>query len=499
MAQNTYQDLLVGQFSEPWSNSQQALAESIEILNRVEIGLVQISDREQSLLKAKADLGTHGYSAQTFFNEIVKMVEENRPQEMRGQMIQIGTQKAQAFFQEFENLNRDTFDLTMALVYHQMRATLAEHKWSSKDSSALKKKWMALERSRLAYSANRDQFKKGKDAHRTTPFLSFFVKAKDLNEFILSRGTLTDRAKYQLNKLKKIWEALKLLPVAYPGLKKLIGQIFNRTQPTSDHNPVIATVNEMATKVAKSQGSTFEIDGAELLPPKNPPAGEVNVHISNHRDGLLDQAAMAALGFDHVTPYAAVNNFVPEALNAFFGFKFRVIRHLNANYALIVVGKGADPKAVPKTIEILLKSNIRNFMIYPEGRLPEGLGTMAGVRDDFFSEKGAIHAMESQGFKVNLVVTSLIDNARLFDGPSLTSENSKYRIKVHGVIRDEIRKEFMKHAGEAGLSMLLQYGLIESLVTNDRLMFGQVRPSKIKTVVLEEYVLGKSCRASVGN
>ena len=329
--------------------------------------------------------------------------------------------------------------------------------------------------------------------------MNFFVKAKDLSEFMQSRGTLTDRAKYRLNKLKKLWETLKLIPVAYPDFKKLIGQIFNRVQPSPDHNPVIATVNDMATKVSKSMGYTFEIEGAHLLPPKNPPAGEVNVHISNHRDGLLDQAAMAALGFDHVTPYAAVNNFVPEALNAFFGFKFRVIRHLNANYALIVVGKGADPKAIPKTIEILLKSGIRNFMIYPEGRLPEGLGAIAGVRNDFFSEKGAIHAMESLGYKVNLVVTSLIDNARLFDGPSLTSENSKYRIKVHGVIRDEIRKEFMKHAGELGLSMLLQYGLIESSVTNQRLMFGQVRPSQIKTVVLDEYVSGKTCRSAVGN
>ena len=150
LAQNTYQDLLVGQFPAPWLNSEAAHSESLEILSQIEVSLIQISEREKSLLKAKADLGSHGYSAQTFFDEIVKMVEENRPQEMRSQMIQVGSQKAQEFFQEFENLNRDTFDLTKALVYHQLRATLAENKWSLVDTHALKKRWQDLEKYRLA-------------------------------------------------------------------------------------------------------------------------------------------------------------------------------------------------------------------------------------------------------------------------------------------------------------------------------------------------------------
>lgn len=496
-AQNTYESVVIGRYPPPWTSLYNAVTESEALLEKIESGLEEVARREQEVLNSKAALGQHGYNAHTFFEEIVRLVESGEAVDLRRELIQTGAEATHAFFQQHENMSRDSFDLIMALTFHHLRTVVGEKQWNARDFATIKKKWLAMDKERLSYAANRDQFKKSKDTYRTTPFKAFFIKAKDLSDFIQSRGTVSDRIQYRLDQFLKMINLLKLAPVAAPGLYKLIQTIFKRLQPTADQNPLMSTVNKTLTQVVQKTGRTFEIEGLDLLPPKIPPAGEINLYLASHRDAMMDQAAMAAMGLDHVTPFAAVNNFVPEILNKFFGFKIRVIRHLNANHGFIVVGKGADPKAIPKMIQVLIESGVRNFMIYPEGRLPEGLGATAGVRDDFFSEKGVVHAAESLGFKVNLVVTSLIDNAGLFDGPSMTTE-SKYRVKIHGVIRDQIRREFMKHGGELGLGMLLEYGLIEALVTNERLMFGQVRPSQMKKMVLEEYVLGgNSCRARV--
>ncbi|MFN9066834.1 MAG: hypothetical protein ACK5V3_06365, partial [Bdellovibrionales bacterium] len=319
------------------------------------------------------------------------------------------------------------------------------------------------------------------------------INMRKLHEYLDSTESLNARKQFWQARWVGIINKLKLAKALWPEIKTVLKNVFHVHQPTLTNNPLINSVNKLSIRAAEELGRTVEITGLEHLPdPKTIPQNEVYFSIQSHRDALMDQVALAMMGLDHAAPFAAVSNFAPPLPFV----KARIFKNLNANLGFIVVGAGADPKPLEKFLKSLVESGVRHFIIYPEGRLPEGLGAMAGVRENFFSEKGVIAVAERLGLKAHLIAATFIDNAGLFDGPSLTTE-SRYRVEIHGVIRDEVRRAFTRH-GDSALSWLLDYGLIETLVTNEKLIFGLVRPSQIKKIVLEEYVMGRrACRSSL--
>jgi hypothetical protein len=489
--------LISGDWPSPFKNQPQAMSTSQRALNEVEFKLEALIRKEEALLKNKAEIESKGYSALGFFGEMTELIQSEAYNQDHVDRLLEHTNKevTNHLLTAFEDLTQESLDLTLALVYHETRKRISETRIRNPmDLVLVKKAWSEIEKLRLKYYTNRDQFKKSKDTHRSSSFKKAIINMRKLHEYLDSTESFQARKSYWQTRWTSLINQLRIAKALWPEIKAVLKNVFHVQQPSATNNPLFKSVNQLSIRAAEELGRTVEITGLEHLPdPKNIPKNEVYFSIQSHRDAMMDQVALAMMGLDHAAPFAAVSNFAPPLPFV----KARIFRNLNTNLGFIVVGSGADPKPVEKMIQTLLESGVRHFIIYPEGRLPEGLGAIAGVRENFFGEKGAIAAAEKLGFKAHLIAATFIDNAGLFDGPSLTTE-SRYRVEIHGVIRDEVRRAFTRH-GESALSWLLDYGLIETLVTNEKLIFGQVRPSQIKKIVLEEYVKGqRACRQSLG-
>jgi hypothetical protein len=496
LSQVSENPLISGEWASPFQNQAQAISTSQRALNEVEFKLEALIKNEESLLKNKADFEAKGYSALGFFSEMTNLIQsEDYNQEHVDRLLeQTNKEVTNRLLTAFEDLTQETLDITMALVYHETRKRIAETSIRNPlDLMMVKKAWSDIERLRLKYYANRDQFKKSKDTHRSSSFKNAIINMRKLHEYLDSTDSFKARKQFWQARWVALMSQLRIAKALWPEIKAVLKNVFHVHQPTSTNNPLFNSVNKLSIRAAEEMGRTVEITGLEHLPdPKTISKNEVYFSIQSHRDALMDQVALAMMGLDHAAPFAAVSNFAPPLPFV----KARIFRNLNSNLGFIVVGSGADPKPLEKFIKSLIESGVRHFIIYPEGRLPEGLGAMAGVRENFFGEKGVIAAAERLGFKAHLIAATFIDNAGLFDGPSLTTEN-RYRVEIHGVIRDEVRRAFTRH-GDSALSWLLDYGLMETLVTNEKLIFGQVRPSQVKKIVLEEYVKGqRDCRRSL--
>jgi hypothetical protein len=260
----------------------------------------------------------------------------------------------------------------------------------------------------------------------------------------------------------------------------MLKAVFMRQQPDADGVPLTRGIIDTVTKIKEQQGGKVEIVGAENLPKFDDP-NTINVIVASHRHGLNDQIAIAALKLKSMVFFGAANNFLPKSLNLLFGLKTRAIRGLNDNLGFIVVGEGADPAPLAKARLIVTKTGVRTFLIFPGGRLPEGWGATMGVREKTFSEEGLVAMFEEMGFKVNLIPISMKNNARLFDNKTTLSADGvdELEVRVHELIDDQTRRVIMKHGGKEALNLLLRFGLTEVLVTDQELIWGQVRAGKI--------------------
>lgn len=477
--QGRYTHLLSRPFADPLVLQNETMQDLEKMFPEIELAFQELKQREQALLQEKAGITALGFSVKEFFDEVRKLHEEGNEERVKV-LIQRGNNKVIPLFERYETFVQDYLDATMALVYHTLRHDLASASKDRRIRSSLIRAWESIDLRRERYLRNRHQYGEAKDVQRTAPFMEFFIKTKALYETqFLPRPSGVSKVRAQLSALAQTTKMLTLVP----EIGSFLNTVFNGAPATAETNPLYQEVARTVKKLGKVQGIEVEVEDAENLPKETKP-NEVNVYIASHRDGVLDQLTIAELGAHNIVPFAAVNNFVPNALNKLFGLKDRAMRALDQSNNLIIVGKGKTIEPIPKALKILNESSVRSFLIFPEGRLPEGLGATAGVRDKFFAEDGLIASIERAGYKVNLIPLSMRHNARLFDGKSLTSDK-KLTIRVHSFIDDETRRTFMKYGGETGMAMLLQFGLIDALVTNQRLMFGQLRPSATHDVVFD--------------
>jgi hypothetical protein len=210
--------------------------------------------------------------------------------------------------------------------------------------------------------------------------------------------------------------------------------------------------------------------------------------------------AFAHLGVDNVIPFGAAGNFIPGEIKIPFtrkkinieGLKSFLIKRLNQNNGFIVVGNKNNPNPidpVEKLLRIVQNSDIRSFLIYPEGRLPDAQGAAGPMREKFFSDDGPIKKLEALGYKVNLVPVTM----RLNYLPN--EETNDVEVKVYPVFDDRTRRVISNLGGASGLALLYRFGLVSDLVTDKELLWGQLRASQMKNEFNERFKIEEANRA----
>jgi hypothetical protein len=332
-----------------------------------------------------------------------------------------------------------------------------------------------LEKLKDKYIKNKNQYSLPKDTLRTTPYKNFFVTMQTLVNKMEpgSMPTLRER-------LRSMGRLIKAVIQLAPSAVELIKSVIFIKQPDAQKVPLTESIFKAVKKIGEIQGVSITLEGEENLPQKYEP-DTVNLFVASHRHGLNDILTVARLNTNSLIFFGAANNFIPRVLNLFFGLKNKIISRMNQNLGFIVVGKGSDPEPIEKAIKIIQETPVRNFLIFPGGRLPEGFGATMGVREKFFSEEGLISSLESKGYKVNLIPLSFPNNARLFDNETLLDENGskELKVEVYPTIDDHTRKIISKASRADALGLLLRFGLTESLPTSEALVWGQVRSDRL--------------------
>lgn len=483
-------------------------------------------NEEANLLRLKRGIEASGWTALSFLNRMQELQESldeetfwklinsteeeltqmNSPEveeikKARVIMLELKP-KVQALFKPLNEYIHNTLDLSIAMMLYTLRQRLSALS-PDQQTPELKKSFERLIKKKNEYLALKGEFGGGKDSYRTGAYQGFFRTAKDM---VLQ---MDYPRTYKIRRMARSgWQSLKVAswfirnPMLAPRLADTVIRLLLNQKPTGTNNPLMASVARLSRSVRLGMGMTVDIVGEEnLLGLQNDGVkfqeNDIFIYTPSHRDLIKDQLALSYVKNDNIMPFASVNSF-PKWLNL----------KLNANPGFVPVAgsKGEFTPPIQKAVNNAANTELRHFGNYAEGKLPDGLGSTAGPREKFFAEGGLVDAFESfergdgkKNFRVNIVPIVLVDNAKLFGGRSLTRKDKKITMLVGTPILAKTRYLINRLAGKDSGSLILRYGLIENLVTNHELLWGQVRGSKL-TEALNEFVFGNpSCEGMMGS
>lgn len=383
--------------------------------------------------------------------------------------------------------------LTLQMASEHVERLNENSNFSKKERNNLEKLYLKMREAvygENGFISNKDEYGQAKDSFRISPYNRFFDLSEKFFEIsapVVEANNQQDRGTPTKSLTKLKLSALKKIPVAFGMIwdaAKILGAAVFKIQPTGQRTLLMNSVNSAIRKISKVQGLDVTVVGAENIP-MTYEKGTVTLFTPSHRDAFKDMVAIAHLGVDSAIPFAAAGSFIPSEIKIPFTktkinlskLKSFLIGRLNKNYGIIVVGNKDNPNPidpVEKAIQILQMTDIRSFLIYPEGRLPDAQGAAGPMREKMFSELGPIERFEALGFKVNLVPVTMSLNY-LPNG-----ESKNIEVKVYPTIDDYTRRVITRFGGSSGLAMLYRYGLVSDLVTNTDLLWGQLRASRMQ-------------------
>lgn len=391
------------------------------------------------------------------------------------------------FIQGLDSYIQKSLDYSI-LVMMKMASESIELLQNSNLDTAHLKKLIALYRRmhkvifdpEKGYLVKKIEYGQGKDTHRISAYNKFFKVSEDFFEMsdelqglrLNEKKPLSEKLRW---KLKGLTQLPKYLPL-FPDAVKVVWNVLNPFSHGSGKEPLMKSVNEAFRKMSDIQQTRYVVEGREHLP-RAYDKGTINIYMPTHRSAMKDMAAISHLGLDHMAPFAAAGNFLP-VLKSF------LTRLLNKNLGFIVVGNSFNPNPIDpieKAMMTLELTDIRDFLNYPEGRLPDKQGASGPIREKIFSELGPIKKFEQLGYKINLVPITFASNY-IPNGDAAVID-----IKIYPMITDEVRRVITTLAGGDGLATLFRLGAINDLKTDSNLLWGQQRASRMQLDFMRLY------------
>lgn len=518
---NTYEGLLRRESLAEYPNRSAVAVEVNEVRPSLESGYYDFIRREMNLVALRNGIESYGRTPISFYEELHSVVDRLSERDS-GAILRVTDSKAllrsmdspeleelRAYYsaltkvkpqvkilmQQLDDYIVDAIDFSMALTVYSVRRHLTTVDHTSRHRDLYGRFIYHLEK----YLEHKDKYGQGPDNARTSAFQKFMRTAQAIYKL--------DANGRQANAWNRHFARMRtfspgLVVDVYRFFRSLIGV----SQPAGQLNPVVQSAMSITRRLSPLIAEDIIIEGQENIP-MDVNDKEIYLFTPTHRHDLADQAGVASLGVDNFIPFMAVDNFVPPSFNLFpykekiisdeTGEEIEVVRHrlpvkdwlikrINRNLGLIVAGKKAEMKAIDKIQQILSETDLRNILIYPGGRLPEGLGHTMGVREKFMDlDNGLIGQLEAAGYSIHIVPISMRDNARLVGtGRSLTRKDT-ITVKVAPVLRDRTRRVLTRLMGAESLGLLMRLGAIDDLVTNEELIFGGLRASRAEVYLAE--------------
>jgi len=505
--QNRYEDLLSNKSFDNYPTQQSEAEDEISIKNQLNLAIEELAAKENGLSQKKSEIESYGHSALSFYEELRLATDQLTPSEVNSilslsdegltkylietkseplKFVAEGLQTARPLvkdlFSELDDYINDSIDFSMALGLHSTRERLKR----VPSTPELINSYGKLIHYKNIYLSKKIEYGEGKDAQRTTAFGNYMEALRNINQQLNSiEGNKRPRSFY-----KSAVKVVRMLSFISPGIvidaATFLRALIGIKQPDKATNSLMKPAMSLSRRLAKKMNLTVVVEGRENLP-GDPVMDEVYIYTPTHRDALRDQIGIASLGVDNLVPFAAADNFIWNWLNDYYNLKDRIINRLNQNLGFISVGKRVIEHPITKFMKTLNGTELRNVLLYPGGRLPEGLGHTMGVREKFLDpSEGLIGQLEKEGFRVHIVPISMRYNAQFLGERALTPSQNLH-VKVAPVLRDSTRRVLARLAGHDSLGLLMRYGAIEDLISNDELLWGGLRGSKMEAA-LDEYL-----------
>jgi len=190
-----------------------------------------------------------------------------------------------------------------------------------------------------------------------------------------------------------------------------------------------------------------------------------------HRHGETDNITFAHLALPDYLVFNAIDQV--QLLPRFLKERIAKTR------GLIAVGGGRGP-AVDRALEAIRAQVSRNILIYPEGSVSEGFRGTRPARSGF--GESLVRRIREDGFDLQIVPVSYLDNARFLDLPprsGLAAERRR-RVAVSPPLDSTAIDALLEAGGGELLNRMVRLAWLESLVTDETLFLGQDRVSAIE-------------------
>lgn len=245
---------------------------------------------------------------------------------------------------------------------------------------------------------------------------------------------------------------------------------------------------------------------------------EVLIINPTHRDSLMDFVALANIYSDRLVFFGAAPNFIPNMIPGRIGpiafnkgepidvtkLKRKAIDLLNRSDSFIVVGKGKDnltPVDPNQKFLDLVRQGKKVFVLFSEGMLPSELGAISPIQEKSFE---LTKLLRDAGYRPIISGMSFKNNHDPFDLNLNRKDSKRLEVEIFPPIPDHLSGGLMALGGTRALSLLYRFGAISSMITNENLLFGQVRATQLEGVIRRHMRLRpsmpplRSCLALLG-
>jgi UDP-N-acetylglucosamine:LPS N-acetylglucosamine transferase len=318
-------------------------------------------------------------------------------------------EKIQARYANFET-KYDEYNqrklLWLLEYYHDNTRYLIEKvnpNLSPNDRAKLKALTEKFTASYLDYFNNHQLYNQPKDVRRIDAFRAFMDGQQKIFDYLkialAKKEAETKPLSARLAALAKKWNVFrKFLPIVAKILP-MLSELKFHANSAPDRSPLVDRINGGFKALGDQLGFKVSTFGKENIP-KIADAKTLNFFVIQHSHPQLDNIVLANLGLGPYAIYGAADTFAPKALADL----------MDRNDHFVVVGRGAD-KPIDKTLEILQKKTIKNFVIYPEGSVSVGMYDTRAPREKFVT--GLLGRLKKEGYRVNLIPISMPKNFRL--------------------------------------------------------------------------------------
>lgn len=390
--------------------------------------------------------------------------------------------RIETFEKAYDEYNRAKLRWIVEYYFHNTQKIYSEAhtRLNLADQRELRALYDQLAKFRDSYQTNEVIYNQPKDVKRIDAFRDFMTTQE---KFIQRLNQIVDRSNLKgfsfartLSQFTEKWNKfVKFLPVLKNFVPFLYNMKFNAITGQGS-TPLVDNINSGFKALGDQLGFQVSVFGRENIPTTNDPK-VLNFFVLQHSHPQLDNIVLANMGLESYAIYGAADTFMPKPM----------ANMIDKSDHFIVVGRGSD-KPVEKTLDILKRDKVRNFVIYPEGSVSVGMYDVRAPRSKFVT--GLLGKLKAEGYQINLIPVSMPKNFRLNNSWMFPADPSLLKIeaRIDPPISPEVTNFLVGSENEQVLSQLFRGFYFENLEKySGRPFLGMPKIDDLLTAIDQSY------------